>query len=32
MQGLHDDLSKLRKQRERLTVMLRNQIGTALSL
>ncbi|KAI4263468.1 MAG: hypothetical protein L6R42_001392 [Xanthoria sp. 1 TBL-2021] len=33
MQGLHDDLSKLRKQRERLTVMLRNQIGAqSLSL
>ncbi|KAI4236824.1 MAG: hypothetical protein LQ349_002290 [Xanthoria aureola] len=33
LHGLHDDLSKLRQQREHLTVMLRNRIGAqSLSL
>ncbi|KAL8656904.1 MAG: hypothetical protein Q9226_002458 [Calogaya cf. arnoldii] len=32
LQGLHDDLSKLRQQKEHLTVKLRDQIGTALLL
>ncbi|KAL8846284.1 MAG: hypothetical protein Q9221_008615 [Calogaya cf. arnoldii] len=32
LQGLHDDLSKLRQQKEHLTVKLRDQFGTALLL